>query len=352
MQALNTGVADMPGSGAGGVAKGAAGGGLTATRRGGGAESQTSGPAPASGAPASAWQTAWHSAVDGGPAGDAAEDSGGESAAATLISHGETPAATIDPTQAGAQPDSLWLHTSPAGWAAGFDGALADPGGEELPFTGRLLPPGSLYAPPWLLAGQMSGQLTVNGSSSVLAGAGRASTSAAALAAVDGDAPIALSAPGSERGLPTVAEMLPAVAQPVTAGQPARSLSDALGLRLQWMAQHGHQQATLQLHPERLGTLEIRLRIEGDTAHLQLNAHAQARESLEQAAPRLREMLDELGLAGAQIDIQTRAEHRDQPGEQPQSTASGSSSNADADADENVPQSTSVVSDRLLDVYA
>ncbi len=345
MQALNTGVADMLGSGTAGAAKGTAGGGQAVARRGGDDDTQPSGRA----APASGWERVWHGAVDGRPSGEAGMEAGAGSAAATLTPEGAPPPAATDPALAGTQPDALWLHASPVGWAADIEAALADPGGEELPLTGRLLPPGSLYAPSWLLAGRMSGHLA-NDPPALMAGTGPApgSVSTPTAAGVEGDIRIALSVPGSERGMPATLEM-PSAAQPVAAGQPARSMSDAIGMRLQWMAQHGHQQATLQLHPERLGTLDIRLRVEGDTAHLQLNAHAQARESLEQAAPRLREMLAELGLAGAQIDIQTRADHRNQPGEEPQPMAPGSASD---DVPEDVAHAVAVVPDRLLDVYA
>ncbi len=78
-----------------------------------------------------------------------------------------------------------------------------------------------------------------------------------------------------------------------------------VGRQLMQMVQQGQQQARLHIHPEHLGTIDIRLRMDGDSAQVTFSApNAQVREVLEQSLPRLREMFAESGLdlADAGVD--------------------------------------------------
>lgn len=100
---------------------------------------------------------------------------------------------------------------------------------------------------------------------------------------------------GGERPLPNrepVAQV-PGPRQPVGDPQWARSL----GERLAVVVRGEHQTARMSLNPAHLGPIEIQLRMQDDQAQLWLTAqHPQAREALESAMPRLREMFAQQGI--------------------------------------------------------
>ncbi|TVS18547.1 MAG: flagellar hook-length control protein FliK [Gammaproteobacteria bacterium] len=88
----------------------------------------------------------------------------------------------------------------------------------------------------------------------------------------------------------------------LTPGQPG--FDQALGQRLVMMVQQGMQHARVNIHPEHLGPLEIRVKLDAEGAHVVLQSpHAAVREVLEQALPRLREVLGEGGLELVDVDI-------------------------------------------------
>ena len=73
--------------------------------------------------------------------------------------------------------------------------------------------------------------------------------------------------------------------------------ADELGTRMTWMAERGHQTASLRLSPEHLGPLEVRISIRDDQASVWFGAaHADTRAAIEQALPRLRELFGTQGL--------------------------------------------------------
>jgi flagellar hook-length control protein FliK len=81
--------------------------------------------------------------------------------------------------------------------------------------------------------------------------------------------------------------------------------SQGLGERLMLMAERNLQSATIRLQPEQLGPVEIRLRVNDDGAaqvHFSA-AHAQTRDALDAAIPRLRELFAEQGLSLAHANV-------------------------------------------------
>jgi flagellar hook-length control protein FliK len=79
-------------------------------------------------------------------------------------------------------------------------------------------------------------------------------------------------------------------------GTPA--FEDELGGKITWMSSQGVQSASLQLSPEHMGPVEVRISVQDNTATVAFNAsHADTRTALEQSLPRLREMLASQGLA-------------------------------------------------------
>lgn len=73
--------------------------------------------------------------------------------------------------------------------------------------------------------------------------------------------------------------------------------SEALGERVLWLIGNRISAAQLNLNPPELGPLEVRIVLDGDKAHVHFaSAHAQVRDALESALPRLRELLGEAGI--------------------------------------------------------
>jgi len=91
--------------------------------------------------------------------------------------------------------------------------------------------------------------------------------------------------------------------------------ADELGTRMTWMAERGHQVASLRLSPEHLGPLEVRISIRDDQASVWFGAaHADTRAAIEQALPRLREMFGAQGLTLADTGVfQEAPRDRSQP---------------------------------------
>lgn len=88
-------------------------------------------------------------------------------------------------------------------------------------------------------------------------------------------------------------------------GADQQAWTQGLGERLLLMAEKGQQSATLRLQPEQLGPMQIHIRVDEDGASQVLFSahHAQTRDAIEQALPRLRELFAEQGLNLAQADV-------------------------------------------------
>ncbi|MBY6094584.1 flagellar hook-length control protein FliK [Ferrimonas balearica] len=95
--------------------------------------------------------------------------------------------------------------------------------------------------------------------------------------------------------------------QPVAAERLAPELRERLAV----MINTDRMTAELRLDPPELGALQVRIQMNGDQAQVQIQTqHAQARDLLEQALPRLREMLQGQGiqLADANVSHQQHSE--------------------------------------------
>src|SRR5690606_14709304 len=133
-------------------------------------------------------------------------------------------------------------------------------------------------------------------------------------------------------------------------------LGAELGQRVVLMVEQGVRDARLKVHPEHLGPIEIRVRLEGDSAQVTFHsAHAAVRDALADAVPRLREMLGGAGLDLAHVDIGAGdPSHAGTPDDRLPSEARGTlldaADEADVDSVERAP--AAVIRRGLVDTFA
>jgi flagellar hook-length control protein FliK len=119
---------------------------------------------------------------------------------------------------------------------------------------------------------------------------------------------------------------------------------ERLGEQIMWMARNGQQQVDLKLNPAHLGPLSISLNMNGDKASIHFTvASLDVRQAVEEALPRLREMMASAGvsLGQAGVDDQARREtaahagHRDPKDQNPASQNGEYAENPEESADAN-----------------
>ncbi|MGI9235294.1 MAG: flagellar hook-length control protein FliK [Woeseiaceae bacterium] len=113
-------------------------------------------------------------------------------------------------------------------------------------------------------------------------------------------------------------------------GTPVRDVAwgERIGDRVVMMAGNHLKQAEIRLTPAELGPLRVQVSVDDGATHVTFHAqHAVTRDALEQALPRLREMLAENGLSLGQADVSERGV--DEGGSDKQSEQSALDSIAD-----------------------
>lgn len=122
-------------------------------------------------------------------------------------------------------------------------------------------------------------------------------------------------------GLPTAlrhtssSQALPQL--PIASPSGRQAWSEEVGNQVRWMLGRAESRAELVLTPPSLGKLEVSISLSGDQATAQFVASTQAaRDALEQAMPKLREILEQAGLALGQADVSTSEDRGAAGGEQ------------------------------------
>lgn len=108
---------------------------------------------------------------------------------------------------------------------------------------------------------------------------------------------------GSDGASPATAPFtaVAAVAMPASADA---GFDDALGARVVWMTEHRLGHAELRVTPEGLGTIDIRLQVDGQRLSAQFTAaNADVRHALEAGMDRLRDLLGRHGMELAQSSV-------------------------------------------------
>ena len=122
-----------------------------------------------------------------------------------------------------------------------------------------------------------------------------------------------------------------------------------IGDAVRWMADQKIGHAHIKVTPNDLGTLEIRLRLDGDRVHADFSsAQAEVRQALESSLPRLRDMLGQHGfqLAHADVGHQHAPPSQDATPRQEGGTAEAGDTLAEA------PRAVRMTALGLLDAYA
>ncbi|PLA73902.1 hypothetical protein CYQ88_08680 [Hydrogenovibrio sp. SC-1] len=145
-----------------------------------------------------------------------------------------------------------------------------------------------------------------------------------------------------------------------TMSQPMRSpqWGQALGQRITYMANNKVQEAKITLNPEKLGTIQIKLNIDKDSQlHVSMTAQqGTTREAIENAMPRLREILDAAGIGLGSLDVRDeRTFARDQNQDASQGGKDSGLNGSSTDADDEEMTETApieIATDNLVDYYA
>jgi len=102
------------------------------------------------------------------------------------------------------------------------------------------------------------------------------------------------------------AGMEPLALAPMDASQAVGqdAFDEGFSARLGWMADQKIGHAHIRLSPDDLGTIDVRLQMDGDRIHASFSSpHVDVRQALEHSLPRLRELLGEQGFQLAHADV-------------------------------------------------
>lgn len=202
--------------------------------------------------------------------------------------------------------------------------------------------------------------------------AAAASTSVAADAMLRGEIQDLKAAPPAAPALPSLNSQAPTPAnaaspqatplQWTTAGidvAPGQAgWDEALGDRVMWMAGNKIQSAELKLNPAELGPLRVHISMDDGNATVTFTAqHPVTRDAIEQALPRLREMLADQGLALQNASVNDHGSRREQAGAggeraEPQFASGSPESSNSSRVDERNPSPAVRVPSGLVDVFA
>jgi len=128
--------------------------------------------------------------------------------------------------------------------------------------------------------------------------------------------------------------------------------AEQLGSRLVLMSLHDQHEGSLNLTPEHLGPLEVRLSVNQGTADVWFGAqHADTRSALTEALPRLRELLAGAGLTLGQAGVSQQAPRQGTRGAEPPRIAPAAAAALDG-VDSTARQAVRRIAIGLVDTYA
>ncbi len=120
-----------------------------------------------------------------------------------------------------------------------------------------------------------------------------------------------------------------------------------------WLKQQQQNLAEIRLNPLSMGPVKVSIRQGESDASIQIWAsQSQTRDMIEQALPKLREMLEEAGVDSFDVDVRDFEQPEQQLADDQQSQPAQSPLAALESGDADAESASSIASDRLLDLYA
>ena len=129
----------------------------------------------------------------------------------------------------------------------------------------------------------------------------------------------------------------------------------ALGQRVVFMANNQLQQAQITLNPEKLGPVQVKLHMDKEQqVHVTMTAqHGTTREAMENALPRLREMLEQSGINLGSVDVGDNKQFSDN--NSPDSDTAHTHAQTDGDEanlNNDMSPTKVIATDNIVDFYA
>lgn len=137
-----------------------------------------------------------------------------------------------------------------------------------------------------------------------------------------------------------------------------KAWAEDVGNRLIWMANRSESRAELMLTPPSLGKLGVSIQVSGDQTTAQfVAATPAAREALEQAMPRLRELLQQAGINLGQTDVSTSSDQQaregaSREGRDPAGRGGGPHAVSDVEAERPIATSWTTGGNGVIDIFA
>jgi len=161
---------------------------------------------------------------------------------------------------------------------------------------------------------------------------------------------------GLSAGVAAKSDAMPTLTPaPLTVPPQNPGWNQSVGDRLQWMVGQNLQSAEIRLDPPELGSMEVRVQINKDHASIVFSApNQQVRDALEAAIPRLREMMNDIGLSLGDVNVSQESFTQQQQTNEQAAAVSNISANSESEIDGSEMLS-SVVPRRgqgILDAYA
>ena len=129
----------------------------------------------------------------------------------------------------------------------------------------------------------------------------------------------------------------------------------ALGQRVVFMANNQLQQAQITLNPERLGPVQVKLHMDKEQqVHVTMTAqHGTTREAMENALPRLREMLEQSGINLGSVDVGDNKQFSENNASDSDANHAHAQTDGDeADLTNDMSPSKVIATDNIVDFYA
>ncbi|HYM28510.1 MAG TPA: flagellar hook-length control protein FliK [Steroidobacteraceae bacterium] len=196
--------------------------------------------------------------------------------------------------------------------------------------------PAAQGATPLSLAGAKAPATSLDSAAADSAGAVRLTHGGAADA---GDANPDASAPPDDLAAAQAAAAPAPLAEPAAGGAPsvavhtpvgASGWADEVGAQVIWMAHEGVTSASLRLHPEHLGPVEVKISVHEDNASVWFGAsQPETRAALQQALPQLKDMFAAQGMTLTDAGVSREPPRDTQYAQRPAPSAAGASTDSE-----------------------